>query len=410
VWAENLHALAPRKRISAAGLLAAAAPPMKKYNVGVLGYGWASEAHIAALNATSWAQVTALYSSRPHDAHALSQRHGCSLQVFRDLDALLTRDDIHAVSICSYPRLHATQAIAAARAGKHIIIEKPIALTIEETRAVAQAVAASGVRACVCFEGRFSAQFIATKALIESGLLGTIHYGEFDYFHGIGPWYRQFRWNTRRDGGGTSLLSAGCHALSSMLLCMGNDVETVSSFDAQSASPIYQPYEYATTSVTIVTFRGGRIGKVASVIDCLQPYYRHTHLVGSDGALLDNQFHSRRLTGLQPKEWSRLAFPVLESGDVKDHPYRAQFEAFFAALDRGEDMPLTNFNEALVTHRVAFAAELSAREHRRVRLEEIADLGCSGSATPDMPRKVNGHDVAPARHVAVTATEPGQSA
>jgi UDP-N-acetyl-2-amino-2-deoxyglucuronate dehydrogenase len=382
---------------------------MKKYNVAVIGYGWASEAHIAALNATSWARVTAVYSSRPHDAQALSQKHGSSLEVFRDLDMLLARKDIHAVSICSYPRLHAAHAIAAALAGKHIIIEKPIALTVDDTCAVAQAIAASRVQACVCFEGRFSAQFVATKTLIDSGLLGTIHYGEFDYFHGIGPWYRQFCWNTRRDGGGTSLLSAGCHALSSMLLCMGNDVETVSSFDARSASAIFQPYEYATTSVTVVTFGGGRIGKVASVIDCLQPYYRHTHLVGSEGALLDNRFHSRRLTGLQPKEWSRLAFPVLDSGDVKDHPYRAQFEAFFAALDRGEDMPLTNFNEALVTHRVAFAAELSAREHRGVRLDEIADLASPGAAKPNVARKLNGHAAPTKRRSPVATTVPGQS-
>jgi len=50
-------------------------------------------------------------------------------------------------------------------------------------------------------------QFLATKAVIDQGLLGSIHYGEIDYYHGIGPWYGQFRWNTRKDAGGSSLLS-----------------------------------------------------------------------------------------------------------------------------------------------------------------------------------------------------------
>ncbi|GIT12628.1 MAG: hypothetical protein CM1200mP34_0340 [Verrucomicrobiales bacterium] len=61
--------------------------------------------------------------------------------------------------------------------------------------------AKAGVKTCVCFECRYSSQFLATKAVIDRGLLGTIHYGEVDYYHGIGPWYGQFRWNTKRNAG-----------------------------------------------------------------------------------------------------------------------------------------------------------------------------------------------------------------
>ena len=61
--------------------------------------------------------------------------------------------------------------------------------------------------------------FALTHFVRKHGLLGRVHYGEVDYYHGIGPWYGQFRWNVRRDGGGTSLLSAGCHALDALRLC-----------------------------------------------------------------------------------------------------------------------------------------------------------------------------------------------
>ena len=88
---------------------------MKKYNVAVIGYGWASTAHIEAINTSSLAQVTALYSSRPQDGAALSARHGGSIQPYTDLAALLARTDIHAVSICSYPHQHPDHIIAAAR-------------------------------------------------------------------------------------------------------------------------------------------------------------------------------------------------------------------------------------------------------------------------------------------------------
>jgi predicted dehydrogenase len=182
---------------------------MKKYRVAVIGYGWASGAHISAINATTRASVVALCSSRKLDPADIRQRHGCSPELFTDFDAVLRRDDIDVVSICSQPHLHAAQVSAAARAGKHIIVEKPVALSPADAQAAARDVAVAGVKGCVCFEGRFSSQFVATKALIDGGWLGTIHYGECDYYHGVGPWYRQFCWNTRKACGGSSLLSAG---------------------------------------------------------------------------------------------------------------------------------------------------------------------------------------------------------
>jgi len=345
---------------------------MKKYNVAIIGYGWVSTAHIQAINATASAQVTAIYSSRPQDSATLSARHGGEITAYTDLDALLRRSDIHAVSICSYPHQHAAHAVAAARAGKHLILEKPISLTLEDANAVGAAIVSAGVEACVCFECRFSSQLIATKAVIDAGLLGTLHYGEVDYYHGIGPWYGQFRWNTTRRDGGSSLLSAGCHAMDGLLLCMGGEVESVTGLATRSANTTFAKYEYPTTSVTLVKFRDGRIGKVASSIDCLQPYYFHTHLVGSEGSLLDNKFHSTRLGGLNKNAWSTLSMKPLDSGDVSDHPYQTQFEAFFSALDRGEEMPLTNFREAMCSHRAVLAADRSAELGREIRLEELA--------------------------------------
>ncbi|MDA7890638.1 Gfo/Idh/MocA family oxidoreductase [Akkermansiaceae bacterium] len=62
-------------------------------------------------------------------------------------------------------------------------------------------------------------------------MLGDLHYAEVDYYHGIGPWYGQYRWNTSKENGGSSLLSAGCHALDALLLCMGGEVEEVAVFE-----------------------------------------------------------------------------------------------------------------------------------------------------------------------------------
>jgi predicted dehydrogenase len=335
----------------------------RKYNVGLIGYGWVAGAHITAINATGMAQVTAVCSSRPLNPAELSARHGGTINCYRELAAMLADPSIHVVSICSYPQDHARHAIAAAKAGKHLIIEKPLALQWEDCQEVQKAVQAAGVHTCVCFECRFSSQFRTIKAVIDRGLLGRIHYGEVDYYHGIGPWYNQFRWNIRREAGGSSLLSAGCHALDALLLCMGDDVEAVSSYATHSVNKDFAKYEYPTTSVTILKFKEGRVGKVASVIDCLQPYYFHVHLVGSEGSLLDNKFFSAQLGGLNKQKWSELSTTLLDSGDVADHPYQTQFEAFFTALSENREMPLTSLSHALRTHEVIFAADNSAERH-----------------------------------------------
>jgi UDP-N-acetyl-2-amino-2-deoxyglucuronate dehydrogenase len=343
---------------------------MKKYNVGIVGYGWVATAHIPAINATSKAQVTAVYSSRPLNSGDLSARHGGTVTAYSDFDEMLANPEIHALSICSFPYDHARQAMAAAKAGKHLIIEKPLCLSLKDLRALQKAIARARIKTCVCFECRYSSQFMATKAVIDEGLLGKLHYGEVDYYHGIGPWYGQFRWNTRKDAGGSSLLTAGCHALDALLLCMGGEVVEVSSYDTKSRSKIFAPYEYTTTSVTILKFKDGSVGKCAAVVDCLQPYYFHTHLVGSEGSLLDNKFHSMKLK-TNKNAWSSLAMNLLDSGDVSDHPYQTQFEAFFNALDKGKEMPLTGFADAARSHEVIFAADRSAATGRPVRLSTL---------------------------------------
>jgi predicted dehydrogenase len=343
---------------------------MKKFNVGIVGYGWAAGAHIAAINGGTLGQVTAVCSSRDLDAADLAARHGSPIRPFKRLDDMLGDPAIDVVAITSYPWQHAAHAIAAAGAGKHIILEKPAVLSLADLRRVEKAVRRAKVRLCICFECRWSSQFLGIKSVIDRNLIGRIHYAEVDYYHGIGPWYGQFRWNITKKGGGSALLTAGCHALDALLLCLGGEVDEVMSYATKSSSPVFAPYEYNTTSVTILRLKDGRVGKCASVVDCLQPYYFHTHLVGSEGSILDKKFHIN-LPGFNKNAWGEMSLKLLDSGDVSDHPYQSQFDAFFAALDRGEDMPLTGLDDMVRSHEVIFAADLSAAKRRPVKLKEV---------------------------------------
>ena len=321
--------------------------------------------------------VTGTTVFRTVNEHAVSNEPTLNLvdalvpiTAYTNLDTMLADPELRVVDITSYPDQHAAQFIAAARHGKHVIVEKPLAVDWNDVLAMKTAVAETRVKVCVCLECRFSSQFVATKAVLDAGLVGRLHYGEVDYYHGIGPWYGQYRWNTKRSLGGSALLTAGCHAMDALLLCMNAEVDEVTSYATQSSNPLFTPYEYKTSSTTILKFKNGSVGKCAAVVDCLQPYYFHTHLVGSDGSILDNKFHSQKLAGLNRNAWSELSMKLLDSGDVGDHPYQTQFQAFFDALDARTEMPLTSFADAFVSHRVMAAADKSAAEGRPVRISE----------------------------------------
>jgi UDP-N-acetyl-2-amino-2-deoxyglucuronate dehydrogenase len=345
----------------------------KPFKVGVSGYGWAATAHIDAIRHTRLGDVCAIYSSRASSISAaeLEEKHGVPIRIYGSYEAMLEDPEVNVVDITSYPSKHREQAVLAAKAGKHLIIEKPLAMSLADCRAILDAVESAGVEACVCFECRFSGQFQTTRKLITEGLLGSIHYGEIDYYHGVGPWYGQFRWNVKKENGGSSLLSAGCHALDALLMCMGGEVESVTSYSTGSKSEVFRQYEYPTTAVNLIKFTDGRIGKTASVIDCWQPYYFHTHLVGSEGSLLDNKFYTTKFGALKKDGWSQLNMSMMDSGDVADHPYQVQFDAFFDALEAGRRMELTSLQESYKSFEVIFACDRSAAEGREVKISEM---------------------------------------
>jgi predicted dehydrogenase len=344
---------------------------MTTWRIGVVGYGWAAGAHLTALRRIPNVEVVAIATSRT-DIHE-------PVDVVSDYEEILRRDDIDVVDICSRSNLHAAQGIAAARAGKHVIIEKPIALNLGELRELERAVAQAGVRTCVGFNERFSDQFTATKSFLDNDLIGPLHYAELDYYHEVGPSVQQYEWNRLKVGGGSSLLSCGCHAVDGLLLFMGSAPVEVTSYTTGSPNPIFARYEYPTSSVSIIKFENGAVGKVASIIDSYQPYHLRVHLVGSDGAIVDGKFWSTRIAGLDPNQWSELGVKLETSADVVHHPYLQQFRAFFKALDDDAEMPLTSLAEAAKSFELVFAADLSAELGRPVRMAEL-DEAAQGAA------------------------------
>ncbi len=342
---------------------------MNKYNVGIVGFGWVAGAHLNAFKELPNYRPVAIMSRRTLDPARIKAEYGVEVRIYNDYGAFLDDKDIDIVDICTPHPFHPEQTVKAAEAGKNLIIEKPIALNFEDAVRMLEAVEKNKVMTSVCFEARFISVAKAMKSIIDQGLIGQVYYAECDYFHGIGPWYGQFAWNVKKEMGGSSLLTAGCHSLDMLLYLTGEQVEEVFSYSTANPHEDYKPYEYDPTSVTLLKFKKSPLlGKVASVTDCMQPYVFNMNMLGSHGSLKNDQFYSKKIEGLN--DWSKMKVQLVDSGDVAHHPYGDQFAYYAQCLDAGKQGH-NNLESAFETHRVIFAADRSAKTGKPVSLKKF---------------------------------------
>ncbi len=153
-----------------------------KYGILVVGAGWVSTQHISAYVNNPDTHVVAICDINLDNARFRAKEAGLSDVAFYDdfADALCC-DGIDAVSICTPQHVHCANVLAAAKAGKHMIIEKPAANSLEQLRQMRDAVNAAGVKTVVGFVLRWNPMFENIKKLIADGTMGELYYVETDY-------------------------------------------------------------------------------------------------------------------------------------------------------------------------------------------------------------------------------------
>lgn len=341
---------------------------MAQIGIGIIGTGWVAGEHIKSYSINPHTRVVALCSRTREGAAAKARDAGLQdVQIFEDYSQMLASPDIHAVSICSPPNLHPEHVIQAARAGKHLLIEKAVANDPVSLGQMLQAVDQAGVKTVVSFVLRWNPQFMLIRRMLQQGVAGKLFYAEADYWHNIGPQYPQYAWNVRRDIAGSSFLSAGCHAVDALRYFMEDEVEEVSAYATQSNPE----YEYPTTVVGVVKFRGGAVGKLSSILDVQCPYQFSINLLGDRGAIRDNRFYAPEFfTGAS--DWVEVPTIRPDSGDVTHHPFHGEIDHFVDCILTGQESHV-NLKDAAHTHAVCYALDRSAAERRPVKLQEIMD-------------------------------------
>ncbi len=246
----------------------------------ILGTGMVADYHQAAIlgNADLGARLIAVGHHDPTRFAALGEAFGVPCLSF---EALLDHPDVDVLCICTPSGQHAEQAIAAARAGKHILVEKPMALTVADADRMIEACATAGVRLGVTLQNRVTPPFPKLHAAVQAGQLGELTLGlvSIPYFRGQ-SYYDQAAWRgTRLDDGGV-LMNQGIHIVDLLCWFMGEPVE-VEGF----ADTLHRQIEAEDTAVAVLRFANGALATIAATTTAGSGFPHRLELYGTRGGI-----------------------------------------------------------------------------------------------------------------------------
>ena len=339
---------------------------MSTIGVGILGTGWVAGEHVKSYLKHPDVHIVSLCSRTRESAESMAREFGLEdTRICNTFEEMLNDPNVQAISICTPPNLHPQETIDAARAGKHILIEKSAANDPAALGAMLRAVETAGVITVVSFVLNWNPQFVWIKKMLAEGTVGKLYYAEVDYWHNIGPQYLQYRWNVKKEIAGNAFLSAGCHAVDALRHFVGDEVSQVTAY----SNRINQDYEYDTNVVGIVKFKDGAIGKVSTSFDVQCPYAFNIDLLGDKGAIRDNRIYAKDYFEGQT-DWISVPTIRPDSGDVTHHPFDGEINHFIDCI-REDKESFVNLADAAITHAICYALDRSAQEGRQVDLEEI---------------------------------------
>jgi predicted dehydrogenase len=246
----------------------------------IIGSGMIARYHAQAISQTPGARLVTLCASSAERAAQAEATFG--VPVTSNFDALLARPDVHVVCICTPSGMHATQAIAAARAGKHVLVEKPLALTLADADAIIAAARESGVLLAVALQRRTDPAFVAVRAAIVSGELGRMALGSVTIPY-LRPqsYYAQAAWRGTwaLDGGG-ALMNQGIHLADLLLWFMGDVAEVSARFDTRARA-----IEVEDCVTAALRFTSGALGTIAATTLAAPGFPHRVEVYGERGGV-----------------------------------------------------------------------------------------------------------------------------
>lgn len=249
--------------------------------IGIVGTGSIVGKHAQAIAEIEGAELVALYNPKPESAAKAKRQFG--LPVFTDLDEFLAFPGLEVVCVCTPSGIHLEPALAAAKAGKHLMIEKPIEITLKRTDELIAACDANQVKLAVIFQNRFTQDYQKLKKAVSEGVFGRLLMGNayVNWFRDP-AYYSTSEWKgTLKADGGGALINQGIHTIDLLLDLMGE----VKSLFGQVQTTLY-PIEGEDLGAALVNFENGALGNITSATALYPGYPERIEIFGTEGSAI----------------------------------------------------------------------------------------------------------------------------
>ncbi len=332
----------------------------KTLNIAVIGCSGMGRRHIDGIKNVEGINLYAVCdSARDERLNVVKEQYGAEIAV-KDYRDLLNDEKLDAVIIVTPDQVHCEIACAFLRAGKDVLCEKPMALSVEECEEMMRVEKETGRKLMIGQICRFTDNFIKAKQLIDEGRIGELYYVESEYAH----YYRRagydnWRATPERDG----FIGGGCHAVDLLRWVAGDPTEV---YAISNHKCLDWPANDCT--VALYKFPNNVLGKCFVSIGCKRPYTMRSVFYGTMGTIIcDNTsdhitlYEDTKTDENWREEWGAIKI----SADANNHNTQGEAEMFMEALLAGKDVPITSM-EGAKTVAVARAAVQSAQEDKPI--------------------------------------------
>lgn len=343
----------------------------RSYGVAIVGAGNIAAAHIDAVSRLEEAHLVGIASGTPTSARSLADRHG--VRAYASIDDVAADPNVDVVAICTPSGAHLEPATTVMRAGKHVIVEKPLEVTSERIHTLISEAEAAGVTVSTVLMSRFADANAFVKRAVDEGRLGRLVQGD-----AYVKWFRDqayydrdaWRGTVRLDGGG-ALMNQAIHQLDLLLWIMGPVREVFAYADTLA----HERLEVEDTLVAVLRYANGALGQLSAATSLWPGRPKALHVHGVDGGAIvedDVLVDWRTRAGGDEERSEVLArFGGIATGGYADpmaisfENHRRQYADVLAALDAGRSPSIDGY-EGLRSVALIEAVYRSVREGRPV--------------------------------------------
>jgi UDP-N-acetyl-2-amino-2-deoxyglucuronate dehydrogenase len=261
----------------------------RTFGFGIIGVGMIADFHARAIAGVPGARLIGVASRNAENARAFAAKHGAPFST-TSVDELVARPDIEVVCITTPSGAHLEPALAAARAGKHLVVEKPIEVTTERADELLRAADAAGVKVSPIFQARFGDGARTLKAALEAGRFGRIVLASaYVKWHRTAQYYTGWKGTLKLDGGG-ALINQAIHAIDLLQWFAGLPTEVF----CWKTRRVHTGIEAEDTATATLRFPDGALGTIEASTALWPGWSRKLEICGEHGSVvLEDDFLAR---------------------------------------------------------------------------------------------------------------------